>query len=168
MPNLGTYSRPLKGPIIPNRLPQTRKVAIGATLDYGAFSSFAPCFDSEAGELSHREVGDVLWTKAQRRSKAQIFDDEEMLESTPVDPPLPIVEVDEEFKEAVAQLGVETGVDELLMKNALAMARLVALQNNRYRLGTKAPAVKEGGEEWRLGKHTFRMSFNVLTAKFDA
>ncbi|KAG8906808.1 hypothetical protein FRB99_006075 [Tulasnella sp. 403] len=177
MPTLGSYSRPLKPTTVPpNRLPPSRKVSSGSILDYGPFASFAPAFDSEGSEITDRELADVLWSKRQQllarrkgRLELETAPDVEMQEDSktseaPAEPAIdPSLGLDDELRDAISQLQLETGIDDLLEKNAWAMQRLVALQNERYRLGEKAPPVQVGSEEWNLA-HSLMDSLVALTS----
>ncbi|KAG8881313.1 hypothetical protein FRB98_004425 [Tulasnella sp. 332] len=174
LPKLGSYSRTLKPTaIFPNRLPTSRRMAIGSFLDYGAYASFAPVFDSEAGELGDQDLADFLYSKKVRKTRRLPKATVEMVEedaeaameiepekngvassgsSSPttslvIDPAL---EMEDELRAAMAQVQLETGINDLLAKNASAIQRLVQLQNERYKVGAKAPQVEVGGEEWRL------------------
>lgn len=63
----------------------------------------------------------------------------------------PSLGLDDDLRAAMQQLQLETGISDLLEKNALAMQKLVALQNSRFKLGEKAPPPEVDGEEWKLG-----------------
>lgn len=187
LPKLGSYSRPLKPSVVPpNRLPISRKMASGSFLDYGPYASFAPTFDSDAGEMGDQDLADYLWAKRQRKQKRPAFrpisgqqeamqledgDEDMTMDSSQgvtstasasagsstavastssgamIDPAL---EMEDELRAAMVQVQMESGIDDLLGKNAWALQRLAQLQNERYRVGAKAPEVV-GGEEWNLG-----------------
>lgn len=167
LPKLGSYNRASKSHASPlYRLPASRRIAAGALLDYGPFASFAPSFDAEAGEITDRELEDVLWSKKQRVLKQRraysalknaVDADTDMTDVTATKAPEPVIdpslEMEDDLRRAVGQLQLEAGIDELLVKNADAMQHLVSLQNDRYRLGEKAPPVEPDSEEWRLGTY---------------
>ncbi|KAG9018046.1 hypothetical protein FRB90_012549 [Tulasnella sp. 427] len=172
LPKLGSYSRPLKQTLVaPNRLPISQRTATGSILDYGPFASFAPIYDSEAGEITQEEIHDIIWSKRQRllarRKLAESLEsDVEMglvVEGTTsaaeaIDPTLGL---EDDLRAAMQQLQLETGISDLLEKNALAMQKLVALQNARLRLGDKAPPPQVNGEEWKLA-HALQDSLTSL------
>ncbi|KAG9014029.1 hypothetical protein FRB94_000226 [Tulasnella sp. JGI-2019a] len=190
LPKLGSYSRTLKPtPIFPNRLPTSRRVAMGSFLDYGSYASFAPVFDSEAGELGDQDLADYLYSKQVRKAKripratvSAMKDDGDIVmelnhqekenkanaaavassssSSFVIDPAL---EMEDELRAAMEQVQLETGIDDLLASNASAIQRLVQLQNERYKVGAKAPEVEVGGEEWKLA-HTILSSLTTLTS----
>lgn len=155
-------------------------MAVGSFLDYGAYASFAPVFDSEAGEVGDQDLADYLYSKRVRKAnrrtslKATVAvvvdeDADTVMEIAPekeeskvgsssgssspatglvIDPAL---EMEDELRAAMAQVQLETGIDDLLARNASAIQSLVQLQSERYKIGAKAPKVEVGGEEWKLG-----------------
>lgn len=176
LPKLGSYSRPVKPAFIPpNRLPASQRTATGSILDYGPFASFAPIYDSEAGEVTQEEIQDILWNKRKRllalRELAKaVAEDVEMdtaVEGATLNGPAPepaidpLLGLDDDLRAAMQQLQLETGITSLLEKNALAMQKLVDLQNLRLRKGDKAPPPDVNGEEWKLGKRSNVISFRL-------
>lgn len=132
-------------------------------LDYGVFSSFAPIYDSDAGEITELEVSDVIWSKRQRihakrkafASLQEVENDVEMMDAPPAstEPVIdPALELDSDLRAALEQLQFESGIDDLLEKNAHAMQRLVGLQNQRLAAGEKVQSPQVDGEEWKLGE----------------
>lgn len=178
LPKLGSYSRPLKPSLVaPNRLPVSQKTATGSILDYGAFASFAPTYDSEAGEITQEEVQDIIWSKRQRllarRKLAKAIESdiemnpaaEEATASDETSNPAidPSLDLDDDLRAAMQQLQLETGISDLLEKNALALQKLVVLQNRRLRLGENAPSPEVDGEEWKLGESKGMAQRSILT-----
>lgn len=162
MPKLGSYSRGIRPIPMPQyRLPVSRRVAAGSTLDYGPFASFAPVYDSEAAELTEQDLCDLMWSKRRRiverrRINEMIAESNDIqMEDAPTTPAEPVIDpalgLEDDVREALEQLQLESGIDDLLAKNAAAMQKLVGLQNARYRIGEHAPPVEVGGEEWNLG-----------------
>ena len=54
----------------------SQRISCGSFLDYGPYSSFAPSFDSDSGDVGYNAVRSVLWRKHEKgkaREKARIL-----------------------------------------------------------------------------------------------
>lgn len=152
-----------------------RRVTTGHFLDYGPYTSFAPCFDNVGGIVGQGQLSEVLYHRVQKKQEAEqrrrdqsqsdgfiqeITEEKEDIvmhatEVTPISdedlnsllPP----EDAEALKDALGSLELENAVQTLLERNALALKRLGELQRHRLSSGNVKP-VEEGSEEWETAQ----------------
>ena len=156
-----------------------RHVSSGTFLDYGPFSSFAPSFDSEGGEVGREGLGQVYMGRIEKRKikemrrrlleRIQREQTEEAVEPMETDTVKPDLSAMEELlsslfpdqdlgglSEALRLLQVEEDAAALLEKNARALERLNLLQTVRLRNGW-APVTADS-EEYKLGTRFFLLN----------
>ena len=159
--------------------PKHRYVSRGSFLDYGPYSSFAPTFDQGGREVGRTVYGEVLWRERGNRLRLRALKKKQLAESNLPDA---IMEEPSSIKQgpssgedwhetlkdflsissltsALDNLEVRDSVQELLERNAKALARLEEMQLRRYGdpLGFKPAEV--GSEEWETG--TYSRSFQL-------
>lgn len=87
VPTLGEF---FTGKIAPGKSKHSgpRYVSCGAFLDYGPYTSFAPSFDSEGGEVGPVKLGEVHWRRHERgkmREQARMLADRMRAQNATVD-----------------------------------------------------------------------------------
>jgi hypothetical protein len=163
--------------------PKHRHVSRGSFLDYGPYSSFAPTFDQGGREIGRTVYGEVLWRERGNRLRLRALKKKKLAESN-----LPDVIMEEpdsteqgssggedwhetlkgflsvsSLKSALGDLEVQDSMQELLERNANALARLEELQLRRYGDPGGFKPIEVGSEEWETGKtHVFHITW-VLT-----
>lgn len=152
----------------------------GAFLDYGPYSSFAPCFENAGEIVGQRQLSEFIYQKEHKRKEieqrqqdqkqpstsAQANSEGEKdvvmnVESMPqisdedLNSLLPPEEV-KAFKETLGSLELENAVTTLLERNSRALKRLEELQMRRFSEGgSTIRPVEEGSEEWETGARAF-------------
>ncbi|KAF4572526.1 hypothetical protein EYR36_007033 [Pleurotus pulmonarius] len=177
VPSLGSYTYLKAPPLKAKPWPVRRVKTTGSFLDYGPCASFAPTFSQDGAEVGRQQLGEFLWRKEQRRKERHAnlqqdmesrataieVDDDDIIDpelrkasqskdselEEALTELLPPQEVDI-IKSALDSLELESAVQELLDRNARALARLQKMQ--RKRLLRKEYAVAEGSEEFDTAK----------------
>lgn len=151
--------------------PKHRYVSRGSFLDYGPYSSFAPTFDQGGREIGRAVYGEVLWRERRNRLRLKALKRKQLKEGN-----LPEVIMEESgsteqglsssedwhetlknflsvssLKSALDDLEVQDSMQELLKRNAKALARLEELQLRRYGDPSGFKPVEVGSEEWETG-----------------
>lgn len=153
--------------------PKHRYVSRGSFLDYGPYSSFAPTFDQGGREIGRAVYGEVLWRERGNRLRLKVLKKKQLMEGN-----LPDVIMEESgsteqgsssedwhetlktflsvssLKSALDDLEVQDSVQELLERNAKALARLEELQLRRYGDPSGFKSVEVGSEEWETGSYS--------------
>ena len=154
--------------------PKHRYVSRGSFLDYGPYSSFAPTFEQGGREVGRTVYGEVLWRERGNRLRLKTLRKKQLAGGN-----LPDVimedpgsaeqgssggeDLDETLKEflsvsslksALDDLEVQNLAQELLGRNAKALARLEELQLRRYGDLAGPKSVEVGSEEWETGSHS--------------
>ena len=149
-------------------------ISAGSFIDYGSYASFAPSFDSDSGQIGRESLGEVAWMKENKRRRRLAAAKKALIERQApkaLPPPsssmntfdeLEVKKLASEFmpKEEVDALlaglqdvELEGAVSELLVRNGLALQRLLSLQEQRL-LSVKSGEVAKleiDSEEWELG-----------------
>ena len=176
LPKLGDYVK--KRPPVHSATQEPRRLSSGKFLDYGPYASFAPTFDQDGVEVGQPTLSEVVWYRQldrRRRERANahrnhyhntvVEESDEVMEvdrpasskanNTNLDSSLEgLLSPDEvaSVKQALGSLELENAVDELLTRNALALARLERLQTERLLSpGGGSKSVEVGSEEWDTG-----------------
>ena len=154
--------------------PKHRHVSRGSFLDYGPYSSFAPTFDQGGREIGRFVYGEVLWRQRGNRLRLKALKKKQLAENTPPDVIMEEpVSTEQGFsggedwhetlknflsvsslKSALDDLEVHDSVQELLERNAKALARLEELQLHRYGDPSGFKPVEVGSEEWETGSYS--------------
>jgi len=151
--------------------PKHRYVSRGSFLDYGPYSSFAPTFDQGGREIGRTVYGEVLWRERGNKLRLKVLK-KKLAESN-----LPDVTMEEpgsteqgssggeegwhetlkdflsvsSLRSALDDLDVQDSTQELLERNAKALARLEELQLRRYGDPAGFKPVEVDSEEWETG-----------------
>ena len=151
--------------------PKHRYVSRGSFLDYGPYSSFAPTFDQGGREIGRTVYGEVLWRERGNRLRLKALKKKQLAESHPPDVIMEDPSSTEQdsfssedwhetlkgflsvpsLRSALDDLEVQDSTQELLERNAKALARLEELQLRRYGDPSGFEPVKAGSEEWETG-----------------
>ena len=151
--------------------PKHRYVSRGSFLDYGPYSSFAPTFDQGGREIGRTVYGEVLWRERGNRLRMRALKKKKLAEShlpdVIMEEPGPTeqgssggVDWHETLKDFLSVSSLQTALDdlevqdsmqELLERNAKALARLEELQLRRYGDSAGSKPVEVGSEEWEIG-----------------
>jgi hypothetical protein len=150
--------------------PKHRYVSRGSFLDYGSYSSFAPTFDQGGREIGRTVYGEVLWRERGNRLRLKALKKKQLAESNPSDIVMEEQSLTEQasggedwhetlkdflsvssLKSALNDLEVCESTQELLERNASALARLEELQLRRYGDPSGFKPVEIGSEEWETG-----------------
>ena len=151
--------------------PKHRYVSRGSFLDYGPYSSFAPTFDQGGREIGRTVYGEVLWRERGNRLRLKALKKKQLTESNISDvtmgepgsteqDPSSGEDWHETLKNFLSVSSLESALDglevqgstqELLERNAKALARLEELQLSRYGDSAGFKPVEVGSEEWETG-----------------
>jgi hypothetical protein len=154
--------------------PKHRYISRGSFLDYGPYSSFAPTFDQGGREIGRTVYGEVLWRERGNRLRLKALKKKQLAESSLHDVIMEepgsteqdssgsgdwhetlkdILSVSS-LKSTLDDLEVRNSAQELLERNAKALARLEELQLRRYGDSSGLKLVEAGSEEWETGGYS--------------